>query len=261
MISSNSYVINLAISRFRWQNVERQFKGLNIPYTRIEAVDGNFLYKHEIEMYIKEKPVWYKWMRGLSRGEIGAYLSHKKAWKDIINSDQWGGFVFEDDFIADSNLPAIMEAIENLNIKKPVLIKLYTPGKNESWYYESKEIISEPLVNRYNIVRPKMPQWGCLAYYINSSGALNLYNRSKTFNRPVDDVVRRTWETGVVVLHVSPSPIMHANYRSAIDISRIKSKQSSYLHERIHNILYESEYRLMSEFSKLLKSHKKSKSG
>lgn len=216
------YVINMDRSRCRWEHASGQLDHMNIPHTRIAAVDGSELDESELKVHTGNRKILYRWIRDVAPAEVGCCLSHKKIWDQIAHGDSQGGFVFEDDFVADANLPAIVDAIGNLQLDYPVLIKLYfpEPSIHLSGYYRSDDVMSAPLVGEHRLVLPMYTQWGTVAYYINRSGAAQLVKSIKHIHRPIDDILRRTWETGVMVLHVVPSPVRHSDAHSIIAPSR-----------------------------------------
>lgn len=238
------YVINLDRSRERWERAAGQLDCLNIPYTRVPAVDGARLSKGEIQMHGKKKGVLYRWIRDPSSAEIGAYLSHKKAWQRIRGSDHPGGFVFEDDFVARGDLPVVLDAIGKLQIETPALIKLYIPESRASRFWECRRVLSAPLVVEHQITMPAYVRWGMVAYYVNRAGAARLVESPATCNRPVDDLVRRPWETGVTVLHVTGRPVMHADGPSIIGSPRREAQLAA--NKGLYRELFNAEFLLMN---------------
>lgn len=239
------YVINLDSYQCRWESSNKQLDDLNVECTRISAIDGNDLSNDYVDAFNKRNALMYKWLRPLSASEIGCFLSHVYAWEEIVNNDRQGGFIFEDDFIANNDLPIVIDAIEKLKIKYPVLIKLYVPNSSEKWGYNSGCARSVSVVDNYCLTLPLKVQWGALAYYINKDAAVQLIKNSKQCKRPLDDYLRRTWEAGVLVLHITPSLIKHNNNNaSIIGVSRkvMQSIHNTFLYRAIYNL----EFRVMN---------------
>ena len=244
MMALPVYVINLDRSRDRWERAAGQLDDLRIPNTRVAAIDGAKLGENELKNHVKRKGILYRWIRDLSPAEIGAGLSHRKAWEQVAQGEHPGGFVFEDDFTLDANLPVIIDAIGNLRMDAPALIKLYVPERRDPWHYESGCIAGVPLTDEHRLILPGQAQWGALAYYVNRAGALRLVESAKRFNRPLDDVVRRTWETGVTVLHVIPSPVRHADGPSVIGPSRREAQGRA--HTLAYRAIFSAEFWTMN---------------
>lgn len=228
----------------RWKHASEQMDGLNIRYTRVPAIDGTQLSKDELEYRTKKRDILHRWIRDLSLYEIGCCLSHRKAWELVAQGGYHGGFIFEDDFIIDSNFVVVMQAISKLQIARPVLIKLYIPGSDVPWHYNSGRLLSKPLVGDHRLILPMIVQWGALAYYVNRPAASQLVHITECFNRPVDDIIRRQWETGVMVLHVMPGPVRHADGPSIIDPSRLEAQINA--HNSVHTTIFYSEFGVMN---------------
>lgn len=90
------FLINLDRRPDRLQYVQHQMERLNLDFTRISAVDGQFLSMEtqsliNIEQFIietKKKPVL---------GELGCALSHRKVWEKIIDENIEYALILEDD--------------------------------------------------------------------------------------------------------------------------------------------------------------------
>lgn len=215
-----SYIINIDGFEDRWINAVDQFNNLGIAYSRISGVDGNNLCS-DVETSNTGKPLLYRWLRDLSASEIGCYLSHRKAWEQIVDSGHPGGFIFEDDFVADRDLVKVMSNISSLAFcRHPVIIKLYIAKDNGPHWYKGWGMMQRQLDVAHRLVLPHRVQYGTVAYYVNVLGARKLIEKSKQINRPIDDVMRRVWQTGVTVLTVIPSVVYHADFDSIISVDR-----------------------------------------
>ena len=88
------YVINLDSSTQRLDEFNAAFNKTNLNIERISAVDGNLI---DIEAFSDENLCKKQMGRGLQPGEVGCYLSHKKAIKQFLSTDAPYAIVFEDD--------------------------------------------------------------------------------------------------------------------------------------------------------------------
>lgn len=85
------YVINLDRSRERWRALTRQADLQNITLTRIDAIDGNnlrvalnpFTLRTTFELSETQKSDSYTAPLYYSKGTVGCYMSHRRAWKKI----------------------------------------------------------------------------------------------------------------------------------------------------------------------------------
>lgn len=87
------YYINLDRSPERRAWFTQQAEALGLDLVRVPAVDGRELPAEELDH-------WRKLTAGnkvLSPGEIGCFLSHRKAWEMVIAGDEKWAFIAEDD--------------------------------------------------------------------------------------------------------------------------------------------------------------------
>jgi glycosyl transferase, family 25 len=87
------YLINLDRSVDRLARFERLSTANSFTFIRISAVDGRALTEKDLAVYRSTNPKFYP----LGPGEIGCFLSHRKAWQAIAANDGAYGAVFEDD--------------------------------------------------------------------------------------------------------------------------------------------------------------------
>ena len=242
-----TYVINMDRSQDRWENAARQLNNLAIPHVRLPAVDGNDLTGDALKAITGRKLVLWRWLRDLSAAEIGCYMSHRTAWERIANSGHPGGFVFEDDFVASPDLFAVMTALTRLNFAElPVIVKLYVPERNGPGWHRGWSAMQRPLTDQHRLALARRVQWGTLGYYISATGAGKLVGKTRRFNRPVDDAIRRVWETGVTVLTVLPAPMGHADFPSSIGPGR-EIARSAITNAPAYGKVYGREFNTMSD--------------
>ncbi len=92
------YFINMSSSSGRRILFQSRADDLGISVIRVDACDGNQLTEADLKTY-RSRVRLEPWM---SAGEIGCFLSHRKAWRLVTETgDQWA-FVAEDDlYLAD----------------------------------------------------------------------------------------------------------------------------------------------------------------
>ena len=84
-----------------------RFNKTNLKIEKISAVDGQLI---DIECFLTTTYV-KKMGRGLQPGEVGCYLSHKKAIKQFLSTDAPYAIVFEDDAIPNEGFEKIVNTI------------------------------------------------------------------------------------------------------------------------------------------------------
>lgn len=91
------FVINMARDVERMASMSAQLDKFNLPFERIEAVDGrNLSATQKMELY---SDFWYRLVHGRSatNGEIGVSLSHRKIYQKMIDERVERAVIFEDD--------------------------------------------------------------------------------------------------------------------------------------------------------------------
>ena len=94
------YVINLDRSPERLNNIYAQCKKYNIDFVRISAFDGNIL---DLEKLADDTACRYEMGRSIQPGEVGCFLSHKKALDAFLSSKDEFAVILEDDAILSKN--------------------------------------------------------------------------------------------------------------------------------------------------------------
>ena len=90
------YVINLDSSTKRLDEFNTAFNKTDLNIERISAIDGSLI---EIKAFSDDNLCKKQMGRGLQPGEVGCYLSHKKAIEQFLSTDAPYAIVFEDDAI------------------------------------------------------------------------------------------------------------------------------------------------------------------
>jgi len=195
------FLINLARSKERLTNSTVQFKKQGLDFTRIDAVDGAALKQAEIDAHYCPALNLKNYHYPLSKGQIGCYLSHRKAWQAIVDQKLDYAIIFEDDFNLDTSIHAAIQNINNLNLDWK-LIKL-------SAYQNRKRpiLFKFPLEHSQQLVIHKKLMSGCCATAITLDGAKKLLAATEKFGRPVDSDLQHIWETGVPGFSLLPYPV------------------------------------------------------
>ena len=103
------FVINLDSSKDRFNSISKRLGELGVSFERISAIDGRKLPSEQIEELTYpynhfESRV--RFPRELTKGEVGCFLSHRKCWQRLLESDEQWALIIEDDIkISDSASP------------------------------------------------------------------------------------------------------------------------------------------------------------
>jgi glycosyl transferase family 25 len=195
-----SYLINLADNTARLENSAAQFVAQLIPFECIDAVNGWALSPEEIAHAYDVAANKKHAKAPLVASEIGCYLSHIAAWTRIAEGDAAGGFIFEDDFLADDTLG---ETLADLSIEQSDwdMVKLFS-------FDQGPKVISDTTLGSKRLVIPYRVPTCLIGYGMTKQAAQKLLSQVPPFFRPVDEDQKFFWETGLKVALVLPSPIV-----------------------------------------------------
>lgn len=94
------FVINLDSSKDRLTSISQRLKELGVSFERIPAVNGRALSEQQISEitypynHFESK---VRFTRELTKGEVGCFLSHRKCWERLLESDHQWALIMEDD--------------------------------------------------------------------------------------------------------------------------------------------------------------------
>ncbi|WP_210797728.1 glycosyltransferase family 25 protein [Pseudoalteromonas ostreae] len=211
------FLINLARSTERLANSQRQLAAHGLSFERIDAIDGAMLTQAQKEINYSPSLNKQTYHYPLSAGQIGCYLSHRKAWQTIVDRKLDYAIVLEDDFILDSSIDSAIKNIEQLPFAWQ-LIKL------SAYQNRTRKIAYQvPLQFEQKLVIHKKLMTGCCASAISYQGAKQLLAATKTFARPVDCDLQHIWETKVAGYSLLPYPFS----QDCEQVSDIKSRSNT----------------------------------
>ena len=165
----------------------------------IAAVDGARLTQQELDQAYARRRFEPRYPFALTATEVGVFLSHRLAWRRIVDDALDFAFIFEDDAEID---PAPFAA----------LIEFVTAERG-TWDYvllPAKPIRGGTAIAQRGglaLMRPDAPPLRAIAQIVSLAAAKRLLDRTLPFDRPVDTFMQMTWVTGQPVLVASPSPV------------------------------------------------------
>lgn len=161
------FIINLDDCFDRLAQQKQQFDKLNLSFKKISATCASKVdetYYHHIQQYAQ---------RPIKKAEVACFLSHKKAWEQVIKADQ-PCIVLEDDAILVNDFSKILSDIEQLDdvdfINLEVQPRYKIVAKNPSHHLSNKDYAS------YRLFLDKSGTGG---YVLFPTGAKKLLNHSK----------------------------------------------------------------------------------
>jgi glycosyl transferase family 25 len=119
------FVVSLARAKDRRERITRHLEACGVSYELFDAVDGSQLTEEQMAQYcdlkkVAEFPNW------LTRGMIGACLSHYFIYKKIVEQDISEACIIEDDTLVDSEFPALLEQIRQQQQRNALVLLHYT---------------------------------------------------------------------------------------------------------------------------------------
>ncbi len=173
------YVINLDRSPDRLEHFQRQAAGGGVAFERISAVDGKRMSPQEIAA--QSDPAYQ--FKPLSPAEVAVFLSHKQAWRQLLQTGEQYAAIFEDDVILAPNLATTLQAIERLPCSFDI-IKLETTFRQIVVADVQAELAKGSQVQR-------LLTWhgGAAGYVISRACAERLLAWKERVSDPVDQVL------------------------------------------------------------------------
>lgn len=94
-----TFLINLDRSPERLQRTQKVFDAWNLTFTRMPGIDGRTIPTTTLLTLQQPYDERHYFLKDLTAGEIGCFLSHRKCWEALIESDEEWAFICEDDLI------------------------------------------------------------------------------------------------------------------------------------------------------------------
>ena len=196
-------MINLAGHEARWLAASAELARAGLAPERLDAVAGVGLPADARTGLYDPARNAREYHKPLCAGEIGCYASHLEAWRRLVDSGRAAAAVFEDDIEADGDLPAVLEAIERIDVPWD-MVKLV--GRRRELVRGRASLVAGRDLVGYRRV-PSLTA----AYVVTRRGAEKLLARRQPFGRPIDVDLRHWWECDLRVLGIDPYPVRLAS--------------------------------------------------
>nr|WP_136252784.1 glycosyltransferase family 25 protein [Ningiella ruwaisensis] len=197
------FVINLDRSEGRLKKASTQLDNLGIKFERISAVDGRAISREELYKHYCIEQNKQKYHRALTPGEIACYLSHRKAWQQIVERALPAAIILEDDFLIESGLENILALVASNRKFDYVKLanQLGRPRKTK---------VLEMVGSGELVAFKKVPAQTC-AQLVSLNGAKRLLEFSDRFYRPIDVDLQHWWEINIEIIGLQPFPFSHTH--------------------------------------------------
>ena len=224
MSAPKAYILHLERAISRAANVELLRARLPIESEIIAAIDGARLSQPELDEAYARRRFRPRYPFALTATEVGVFLSHRAAWRRIVDEQRDFAVIFEDDAQIDpGSFAALIE---------------FATAERAAWDYvllPAAPIGNGAMVARrggLTLLRPDAPPLRAIGQIVSRAAAERLLERTLPFDRPVDTFLQMTWITGQPVLVASPSPVRDVSLETG---GTTVQRKSMGLAERLHH--------------------------
>ena len=183
-----SYIIHMSSSTQRRENVEKLLSTLPQAET-VEAVTGRdpsqiaSMPVHSGDLHSPRYPF------PLMPAEIGVFLSHRKCWQKLVDSDDDYALIAEDDLsLAPDQFARALALVEG-NMTSGMYVRL--PVKTRE-----KPARTLAQVGKMRLILPQVIGLQCICQIVGRDAAAKLLDATQEIDRPVDTFLQMHWITG-----------------------------------------------------------------
>ena len=199
MSGPKAFILHLERATSRGPNVRSLSANLPIDSEVLAAIDGARLSAEEVEQAYARRRFRPIYPFPLTRTEVGVFLSHRAAWRRIVDDALDFAFIFEDDAAIDPS--AFAALVDFVTLERPAWDYVLLPAQPIR--------SGTPVASRggLTLLRPDAPPLRAIAQIVSRDAAKRLLDRTLPFDRPIDTLMQMPWVTGQPVLVASPSPV------------------------------------------------------
>jgi glycosyl transferase family 25 len=230
--SAKAFILHLERATGRRANVEALRAGLPIESEILPAVDGARLSVEDVKAAYARSRFRPRYPFALRPAEIGAFLSHRGAWRRIVDEGLDFAVVFEDDAEIDrERFAALLD---------------FVVAERARWEYVLLPAAGlEPAgaaIARgggFTLLKPHSPPLRAIGQIVSRKAAERLLAISAPFDRPVDTFLQMAWVTGVTMLAATPTPVRDVSRETGgTTVQRKRMGALQRLHHEIMRPIY-----------------------
>lgn len=193
------YYINLDESIKRKEFMQQQFFKLGKQATRIPAVNGHHLKKTET-LSINKQTVFSHFSIALP-GELGVFLSYKKAWSMIAKQTEEYAILLEDDVLLDSSLfKDLPKILKHLSVNSILDIS----GRPGFFKKSSMTVLDSMSINYFTT-----PSLGTTGRIYTKLAAHNINKSMPYYLAPVDVMLQKIYQHKICVYSSTKVYVKH----------------------------------------------------
>ncbi|MBT8457441.1 MAG: glycosyltransferase family 25 protein [Rhodobacteraceae bacterium] len=211
-----AFIIHLDRATDRAPQVARLTEVLPVTAEVLPAVDARAALPEEMARHDRSLGLAPPYPFALSDTEVAVFLSHRKAWAEIVQRGLDGALIVEDDVEIDA--PVFQTAFD-------LALSDFAPDHYIRFPQKDRERPGAVLAEDGNtrLIRPAEVALGMQAQLVGAGAAQRLLDWSVRFDRPVDTALQLTWETGVEMRSVWPSGVSDISH--ALGGSTLKKRR------------------------------------
>ena len=196
-----AFIIHLERATERRANVDALIEALPVPAKILPAVDAKTMSDADrAAVYQAKGRLTPRYPFQLTHGEIACFLSHRKAWQEMVRSGHDAGLVLEDDSAID---PVAFEAAWKLATRfihdRKIIQFLARPLRGP--------VTGIARNGSAALLLPETVSLGAVCSLYSAEAAERLLKLTETFDRPVDTFIQMKWVTGLHPAVLKPSGI------------------------------------------------------
>jgi len=202
-MKAGGFVIHLERAHERARQAAMFAAKLPVETRLLEAVDSEKLGDDEIAAVYRRDLHRPRYPFDLRRQEIACFLSHRKAWRAILDSGLNAGLVAEDDVDADARLLAEVIPVVLARMEPADFVRLpVKPGEQGPVRFSEGTI---------EAVEPALRGLGMQVQIVGREAARRLLAETERFDRPVDTTIQLPGLTSARILAVRPAFVAHVD--------------------------------------------------
>lgn len=238
-------IIHLQRAKKRKKFVEDIINKIPIVSSVIDAVDGDLLTESEINsIYSKNKIYKTKYPFIINTGEIGCFLSHRKAWQRIVDQKLDAGLIIEDDVRINNSIFVKAFNFSVKHIKEYKYIQFQVRKTNRK-----SEIIQAD--TQLQLLKPLPSYLRTSAQLVSFEAATELLQKTQKIDRPVDTTLQMFWETKIICYCVNRSGITDHTIEAGGSTLIQKQKSSFNISKNIKRFIYRIKIFYLSKYKKI----------
>lgn len=218
-MNTKYYVINLDISEDRLRDISSQFTQQNIEFERVVAVDGRVL---DLVVVADDIACRNEMGRSIQPGEVGCFLSHRRALESFTLSNAEFAVILEDDAVLTNQFSKCVEDLcDFLEMNRHLDVFAINLGAFD--YKYTTQLIKDGETELLRAHRFPMLATGILW---TRKGAKAILNDNGKVKYPYDNYLRLRLTRDHVGLSVRPPLICSSYVMSDIDARSITAGRS-----------------------------------